>query len=219
MQIAIDGPAGAGKSTVAKALANRLHCKYLDTGALFRAIGYELLCEGVNVNNEAAVDKCLPNIHIGIEYDGPVQHVLVNGKDVTDKIRTEQVGLAASDIGKWPAVRSKLMAIERDYASKNDVIMDGRDIGSVILPNADYKFFVTATATARAARRVKDLLAAGIEANAADVEKEIRARDEQDMHRAVAPLRQVEGQVLIDTSELTEDEVVDKLQHIIEGRA
>lgn len=218
MQIAIDGPAGAGKSTVAKALASRLHCKYLDSGALFRAIGYELMRQGVDVNNEADVDKYLPDIHIGVEYDGPIQHVLVNGEDVTDRIRTQEVGRAASDVGKWSAVRSMLMTIERDFASKNDVIMDGRDIASVILPNADYKFFVTATAAARAQRRVKDLQAAGIEANAQDVEKEIRARDDQDMHRAIAPLRQVEGQTLIDTSELTQDEVVDKLQRMIEGR-
>lgn len=215
MQIAIDGPAGAGKSTVARALADAMDLKYLDTGALFRAVGYGLLERGVDLSDEAAVDAAMPDIDLTLFFEGHAQHVTVNGVDVTGRIRTEEVGRAASDVGRWPVVRDTIKRIEREFARVNDVVMDGRDIASVILPDADFKIYLTASARARALRRCKELRASGQQPDVDAVEKEIEERDQQDTQRAVAPLRHTEGEILVDTSDMTQAEVVDKLQSIV----
>lgn len=200
ISIAIDGPSGAGKSSLAKRLAAELGYVYVDTGAMYRAIGLYTLRAGQNTKDAAAVAALLPDIHLDIRPGQGAQQILLNGKDVTETVRQEQVGMAASDVSAHPAVRAFLLETQRALAARSNVLMDGRDIGTVVLPDATVKIFLTATPEARAQRRLAELQAKGQAADYATVLADIRLRDDQDTHRAVAPLRQAADAVLLDTS-------------------
>ena len=213
--VAIDGPAGAGKSTVAKAAAKAAGLIYVDTGAMYRAIGLYLLREGTDLRDEKAVEEKLPGIGVSIEYDQGVQKVLLNGEDVSSLIRTQEVGEAASLTSAYGPVREKLLNLQRDLAEKQDVVMDGRDIGTNILPHAQLKVYLTASVEVRAKRRYDELLAKGETAVLSEVEKEIEERDYRDMHREIAPLKKAEDAVLLDTSDLSIDEAVKALLVLI----
>ncbi len=206
--VAVDGPAGAGKSTVAKAAAKAAGLIYVDTGAMYRAIGLYLLTEGVDIHDEPAVAESLPGITVSIAYEDGIQKVILNGEDVSGKIRTQEVGEAASVTSAYGAVREKLLDLQRDLAKKQDVIMDGRDIGTNILPDAQLKIFLTASVAVRAKRRYDELIEKGEQAVYADVEREIEERDYRDSHREIAPLRQAEDAVVVDTSNLSIDQSV-----------
>ena len=213
--IAIDGPVGAGKSTVAKALSRRLGFIYVDTGALYRAIGYEAISRGIDPYDQQAVCELLKEISIGIEYVGKDQHVFVNACDVTDNIRTEKVSMAASAVSAYPEVRLFLLHLQRDFAKSLNVIMDGRDIGTVILPQADIKFFLTASGEERASRRVKDLSAKGIDADYGEVLADLTKRDYNDSHRSEAPLKVADDAIIVDTTDMDFDTVVEYMTGII----
>ena len=200
ISIAIDGPSGAGKSSLAKRLAAELGYVYVDTGAMYRAIGLYTLRAGQNTKDAAAVAALLPDIHLDIRPGQGAQQILLNGEDVTETVRQEQVGMAASDVSAHPAVRAFLLETQRALAARSNVLMDGRDIGTVVLPDATVKIFLTATPEARAQRRLAELQAKGQAADYATVLADIRLRDDQDTHRAVAPLRQAADAVLLDTS-------------------
>lgn len=221
MNIAIDGPGGAGKSTVAKEVASRLHMQYLDTGALYRTVGYVLDRNGVDLRVEQEVEKHLPDLNVALVYDeANVQHVLVNGEDLTSYIRTPEAGKCASKVAVHACVREKLLGIQRDAARRYDVIMDGRDIGTVVLPDADLKFFITATTEERARRRLKELVAAGAPHGTLEQTiSEIAERDNRDMNRKVAPLRQAEDAIYLDTTDMTREEVVDFVCDKVEKKA
>ena len=203
ISIAIDGPSGAGKSTLARSIAAKLEYLYVDTGAIYRTIGLYALENGVDPKDEAAVTATLPNIQVGLEYgeDG-LQHMLLNGRDVTKDIRLPDVSLYASAVSAHPPVRAFLLEMQRKLARENNVIMDGRDIGTVVLPDADVKVFLTATAAERARRRCLELEQRGTPQPFEKVLAEIEERDYNDSHRATAPLRQAEDAVLLDTTEL-----------------
>lgn len=200
ISVAIDGPSGAGKSSLAKRLAAELGYVYVDTGAMYRAIGLYTLRAGQNTKDAAAVAALLPDIHLDIRPGQGAQQILLNGEDVTETVRQEQVGMAASDVSAHPAVRAFLLETQRALAARSNVLMDGRDIGTVVLPDATVKIFLTATPEARAQRRLAELQAKGQAADYATVLADIRLRDDQDTHRAVAPLRQAADAVLLDTS-------------------
>ena len=200
ISIAIDGPSGAGKSSLAKRLAAELGYVYVDTGAMYRAIGLYTLRAGQNTKDAAAVAALLPDIHLDIRPGQGAQQILLNGEDVTETVRQEQVGMAASDVSAHPAVRAFLLETQRALAARSNVLMDGRNIGTVVLPDATVKIFLTATPEARAQRRLAELQAKGQAADYATVLADIRLRDDQDTHRAVAPLRQAADAVLLDTS-------------------
>ena len=200
ISIAIDGPSGAGKSSLAKRLAAELGYVYVDTGAMYRAIGLYTLRAGQNTKDAAAVAALLPDIHLDIRPGQGAQQILLNGEDVTETVRQERVGMAASDVSAHPAVRAFLLETQRALAARSNVLMDGRDIGTVVLPDATVKIFLTATPEARAQRRLAELQAKGQAADYATVLADIRLRDDQDTHRAVAPLRQAADAVLLDTS-------------------
>ncbi len=198
--IAIDGPAGAGKSTIARKLAGELGYIYVDTGALYRAIGYFCLSRGVDVKDETAVMGVLVGLHIELRFVDMEQRVFLNDQDVTAKIRTEAVSMAASAVSALPAVRSFLLDLQRDIAAQNNVVMDGRDIATVILPNADVKIFLTASPEERARRRYEELIGKGVSADYAAVLADLKKRDYDDSHREVAPLKPAEGAILVDTT-------------------
>lgn len=206
ISIAIDGPSGAGKSSLAKRLAAELGYVYVDTGAMYRAIGLYTLRAGQNTKDAAAVAALLPDIHLDIRPGQGAQQILLNGEDVTETVRQEQVGMAASDVSAHPAVRAFLLETQRALAARSNVLMDGRDIGTVVLPDATVKIFLTATPEARAQRRLAELQAKGQAADYATVLADIRLRDDQDTHRAVAPLRQAADAVLLDTSAIDLEE-------------
>ena len=218
IQIAIDGPSGAGKSTVAKALAAKLGIVYVDTGALYRTIGYYVRSKNADPKDPAAVEALLPEIEIELKYENGTQIVCLNGENLGDKIRTPEMSMYASAVSAIPAVRAFLLDTQRDIAKKNSVIMDGRDIGTVILPNADVKIYLTATAEARAQRRLDQLKQNGTEANFDDVLREVNARDYQDMNRAVDPLRCAEDATVVDSSELTFEETVQAILRVVEEK-
>ncbi len=203
ISIAIDGPSGAGKSTLARSIAAKLGYLYVDTGAIYRTIGLYALENGVDPKDEAAVTATLPDIQVGLEYgeDG-LQHMLLNGRDVTKDIRLPDVSLYASAVSAHPPVRAFLLEMQRKLARENNVIMDGRDIGTVVLPDADVKVYLTATAAERARRRCLELEQRGTPQPFEKVLAEIEERDYNDSHRATAPLRQAEDAVLLDTTEL-----------------
>ncbi|MBR3404723.1 MAG: (d)CMP kinase [Firmicutes bacterium] len=215
--VAIDGPGGAGKSTVAKAAASRMDMQYVDTGAMFRAVAYALIQRGIDPEDEAAIKPVIGDLNVRVDYIDHKQIVSVEDVDVTPYIRTPEVGQGASKVGVHGCVREKLLAIQRQVAEDYSVIMDGRDIGTVVLPMADLKLFITASAEERAKRRYKELVAAGnTEADLATIEAEIRERDYRDSHRAIAPLKQADDAYLLDTTEMTLDEVINKVCAMIE---
>ncbi len=218
MNIAIDGPAGAGKSTIAKLAAKGLGFLYVDTGAMYRAIGLYLLENEVDYNEESQLLEALDKINIEIKYVDGVQRVILNDRDVSEAIRREEVGQAASTTSALKPVRAKLLDLQRDIAAKNDVIMDGRDIGTNILPNAELKIYLTASVEVRAQRRYKELVEKGETPDFEEVKKGIEQRDYQDMNRDIAPLRQAEDAVLVDTSDMTIDEVVARITELAEDR-
>ena len=213
--IAIDGPAGAGKSTIAKKLAKELGYVYVDTGAMYRAIAYYFLQNQVDVNDEEAIASACPNVNVTIAYQDGEQQVLLNGENVNGVIRKEEVGKTASTTSVYPVVRAKLMDLQHELATKENVIMDGRDIGTVVLPNADVKIFLTASSKFRAKRRYDELTEKGVECDFDEIEKDIIDRDYRDMHRETAPLKQAEDAILLDSSELDIDGVVNRMKEII----
>ena len=213
--IAIDGPAGAGKSTIAKRLAKELGYVYVDTGAMYRAMAYYFLKNQVDTNDEEAIAKACPNVNVTIAYQDGEQQVLLNGENVNGVIRKEEVGKMASTTSVYLVVRAKLMDLQRELAMKENVIMDGRDIGTVVLPNADVKIFLTASSKVRAKRRYDELTEKGVECDFDEIEKDIIDRDYRDMHRETAPLKQAEDAILLDSSELDIDGVVNRMKEII----
>lgn len=218
ISVAIDGPSGAGKSTLAKRLAKELGYLYVDTGAMYRAIGLFALRQGVNPKDEAAVTALLPQIQIELRYVDGAQRVLLCGEDVSEAIRAENVGMATSAVSAHPPVRAFLLELQRGMARTHDILMDGRDIGTVILPGATVKIFLTASAEARADRRFKELQDKGVDTDYETVLEDIRRRDYQDSHRATAPLRQAEDAVLVDTSEMDLEESFQALKSLILSR-
>ena len=215
IQIAIDGPSGAGKSTLAKALAAKLGIVYVDTGALYRTIGYYVRSKDTEPKDADAVAKLLPQITIELKYDNGTQRVLLNGEDLGDRIRTPEMSMYASAVSSLPVVRTFLLDTQRDIAKKNSVIMDGRDIGTVILPNADVKIFLVANDECRARRRLAELAQKGIVDTFENVLADMRARDAADSTRAVAPAVAAPDAIHFDNSDLTPDECVEKLLAIV----
>ncbi len=213
--IAIDGPAGAGKSTIAKKLAKELGYIYVDTGAMYRAMAYYFLQNGVAADDEAAIAAATDQVDISIAYQNGEQCVLLNGENVNPVIRKEEVGKMASATSKYPVVRTKLVALQQQLAAKEDVIMDGRDIGTVVLPNANVKIYLTASSAVRAKRRFDELTEKGLSCDLAVIEKDIIDRDYQDMHRETSPLKQADDAILLDSSDLDIDGVVNKMKEII----
>ncbi|WP_283128526.1 (d)CMP kinase [Allofournierella massiliensis] len=218
ISVAIDGPSGAGKSTLAKRLAKELGYLYVDTGAMYRSIGLFALRQGVDPKDEAAVTALLPQIQIELRYVNGAQRVLLCGEDVSEAIRAEEVGMATSAVSAHPPVRAFLLELQRGMARTHDILMDGRDIGTVILPNASVKIFLTASAEARATRRFRELQEKGVDTDLETVLEDIRRRDYQDSHRATAPLRQAEDAVLVDTSEMDLEESFQALKSLILSR-
>ncbi|MBQ2579480.1 MAG: (d)CMP kinase [Lachnospiraceae bacterium] len=218
INIAIDGPAGAGKSTIAKKLAKELGFVYVDTGAMYRSMGLYFLRKGVDGKDEAAIQAGCPEISVSIQYENGEQQVLLNGENVSGLIRTEEVGKMASTISAYGFVRDTLTELQRNLARTQNVIMDGRDIGTCILPNADVKIYLTASVECRATRRYKELLGRGVDANYDEIAADIAKRDEQDMNREVAPLRQAEDAVLVDSSDMNIDEVVEAIRKIYQEK-
>ena len=217
--IAIDGPAGAGKSTIAKRLAKELGYRYVDTGAIYRTVAYFFDLWGVSPKDIDGIRRYIDELNIDIEYDEDgLQHLIMNGIDVTGDIRTQDISQKASLISAHAIVRDAMMDMQRDAAKKYNVIMDGRDIGTVVLPKANVKIFLTASAEVRAQRRTDELLAKGQKANYATILKEIQQRDYQDTHREVAPLKMCRDSVKVDTSDLDIDEVIAKIRGIIQEK-
>lgn len=215
--IAIDGPAGAGKSTIAKKLAKDLGYIYVDTGAMYRAMAYYFIQNQISSDDLEGITNACKNVDISIEYVNGEQCVILNGENVNGVIRTEEVGNMASATSVYPVVREKLVELQQQLAKKADVIMDGRDIGTVVLPKADVKIYLTASSKVRAERRYKELREKGVECNLDDIEKDIIDRDYRDMHREVSPLKQAIDAVLLDSSTLDIDGVVEKMKEIIQG--
>ena len=214
--IAIDGPAGAGKSTIAKALAKELGYHYVDTGAIYRTVAYFLDLLGVSPKDVDGVERYIDELTIGIEYDETgKQHMIMNGRDVTDEIRTQDISQKASLVSAHAVVRDMLLDMQRDVAKKHNVIMDGRDIGTVVLPKATVKIFLTATAEVRAQRRTDELIAKGQKADFQQTLKDIQQRDYQDTHRPIAPLKQAKDAYLLDTSELDIEGVLAQMKKVI----
>lgn len=209
--IAIDGPAGAGKSTIAKKVAKELGYIYVDTGAMYRAIAYYLVTNQIDVEEESALMKACESITIEIKYEQDAQQVYLNGENVTPYLRTEETGNMASKSSAKAPVRAALLDLQRDMADKFDVVMDGRDIGTNVLPNAEVKIYLTASSKERANRRYKELVGKGETPDFDKIEADIIERDERDMNRAIAPLKQAEDAVLVDSSDMGIEEVVAKI--------
>lgn len=209
--VAIDGPAGAGKSTIAKLVAKEKGYIYVDTGAMYRGLAIHFLERGIDPADTEAVAQACANADVSIRYENGAQQILLNGKNVTDRLRTEEVGNMASRTSAIPAVREKLLELQRSLAREKDVIMDGRDIGTNILPDADVKIYLTASVETRALRRYNELKEKGEECDLQSVCHDIEERDKRDMEREIAPLRQAEDAVLVDSSDMTIDQVVRKI--------
>ena len=216
ISIAIDGPAGAGKSTIARRLAKELGYHYVDTGAIYRTAAYFFELWGVSPKDIDGITRYIDELNVAIEYDDEgVQHMLMNGIDVTDDIRTQEIGQKASLVSAHAIVREAMLDMQRDVAKNYDVIMDGRDIGTVVLPKATVKIFLTASAEVRAQRRLEEMLAKGQKGNFQQVLADIQKRDYQDSHRPIAPLKQAKDAVLLDTSDLDIDGVVAAMKKIV----
>lgn len=209
--IAIDGPAGAGKSTIAKKIAKELEFIYVDTGAMYRAMALYFIRNQVDVKNEDAINAACKKIDVKIVYENEMQQVLLNGENVTGLLREEEVGNMASKTSSYKMVRQTLLGLQRDLAKTANILMDGRDIGTHVLPNADLKIYLTASSAVRAKRRYDELLEKGESANLDQIEEDIKQRDHQDMSRKIAPLKQAEDAVLVDSSHMGIDEVVTKV--------
>lgn len=218
INVAIDGPAGAGKSTIARTAAHTLGYIYVDTGALYRAVGVYSLRRGFDTKNADTVADTLSDICVELKFIGDIQHVFLNGEDVSEEIRTPEASMAASDVSAVPAVRQFLFDLQRDIAKQNDCIMDGRDIGTVVLPQAQVKIFLTASPEARAMRRYRELQAKGAADTFEEVLADLKQRDYNDSHRAVAPLKPAEDSILVDTTELNLEESVEKVIAVIQER-
>ena len=218
VSVAVDGPAGAGKSTITKMVAKSLGFNYVDTGAMYRALTYNFLSNGLDELEEEKIKELLSKTDFKVEYVDGVQYVYVNNEEVSDKIRTAEVSKFTSLFAKSPAVRDFLIDTQRNLANTNNIIMDGRDIASVVLPNADVKIFLTASVEERARRRVLDFERQGIEnVDFEKVKEDIKARDWQDENRDIAPLIKVESATLLDTTSLTIDEVVEKMTELVKS--
>ncbi len=209
--IAIDGPAGAGKSTIAKIVAKELGFIYVDTGAMYRTLALACFRDGIDTTDEIAVVKKCESVEVTLGYEDGVQKVYLNGEDVSTEIRREEIGNLTSAIAVYPGVRKILVALQKDLATKNDVVMDGRDIGTAVLPNADLKIYLTASVETRAKRRYDELVEKGQTCDLKEIEKDIEDRDYRDMNREVSPLSQADDAVLVDSSDMTIDEVVAKI--------
>lgn len=214
--IAIDGPAGAGKSTIAKRLAAELHFVYVDTGALYRTVGLAALRRGIDPTDVEGVEALLPSICVELTYIDDAQRVLLDGEDVSALIRTPEVSMAASAVSAMPAVRKFLFHLQQEIASSHNVIMDGRDIGTVVLPHAQVKIFLSASAEDRARRRYEEMLAKGMEAVYEDVLEDMKQRDYNDSHRAAAPLKPADDAILVDTTGNTLEESIALMKKLVE---
>ncbi|MCR5503305.1 MAG: (d)CMP kinase [Lachnospiraceae bacterium] len=217
-QIAIDGPAGAGKSTIAKLVAKKKGYIYVDTGAMYRAMALFMIRKNIDGNDEEAVGKECAGADIGIAYRDGEQVVLLDGENVNSIIRTEEVGNMASLTAKNPRVRERLVILQKELASRNNVVMDGRDIGTVVLPDADVKIYLTASVEVRAKRRYDEIISKGEKADLQVIEEDIRLRDKQDMEREVSPLRKAEDAIEVDSSYLTIEEVTDRILSLCDGK-
>ena len=219
VSVAIDGPAGAGKSTIARQLAAELGYRYVDTGAIYRTVAYFMDLWGVSPKDVDGVNRYIDELTVGIEYDeNGLQHMLMNGMDVTNDIRTQEISQKASLISAHPCVREMLLDMQREIAKQYNVIMDGRDIGTVVLPKATVKIFLTASAEIRAKRRCDELLAKGQKAKYESVLKEIQQRDYQDTHREIAPLKMARDSIKVDTSEMTVQQAVSAIRQIVQEK-
>lgn len=216
--VAIDGPAGAGKSTIAKSVAAELNFIYVDTGAMYRAIALYLIRNGIKADENAKISEKCKEAQVSIQYVDGKQVVLLNGEEVNPYIRTEEVGNMASASSTNPDVRAQLLDLQRELAAKNDVIMDGRDIGTNILPDAQVKIYLTASIEVRAKRRYNELIAKGLECDLKEIEKDIAERDERDMNREIAPLKQAEDAVFLDTSDMGIEEVKNAIIELIRSK-
>lgn len=212
--IAVDGPAGAGKSTIAKLVAKKMNLIYVDTGAMYRAMALYMLKQKVDIQNEGAVAAACTGADVTIKYEEGVQVVYLNGENVNAFLRTEEVGNAASKTSGVPAVRARLLELQQNLATNSDCIMDGRDIGTCVLPGADVKIYLTASSAVRAKRRYDELTAKGETCDIAQIQADIEERDYRDMTREIAPLKQAEDAVLLDSSYMTIDEVVERIVEI-----
>ncbi|MBF1028752.1 MAG: (d)CMP kinase [Lachnospiraceae bacterium] len=217
-KIAIDGPAGAGKSTIAKQVARRENLIYIDTGAMYRAMSLLMLQNGIPLNDAEKIGQECSRAQIDISYENGEQAVFLNGENVDAFLREERVGNAASAVSAVPRVRERLVQLQRELAESVDVVMDGRDIGTVVLPDADLKIFLTASSRVRAERRYRELQEKGIEADLKTIQRDIEERDHRDMTRETSPLRQAEDAVVIDSSMMTVDEVIQNILDLIQSR-
>ena len=215
--VAIDGPAGAGKSTVAKKLAEKLNFTYLDSGAMYRAVTLAALEDGVDVNNKEKLKRLVKDLSIDIEYKNNKFNIFMDDQDITNEIRTERVDNNVSAVAKIKAVRDELVKKQRMIAQTKDIVMDGRDIGTRVLPQADYKFYITATVKERAQRRYKDVVNRGEDKSFEEVQQEIIRRDRIDSNRKYSPLKKAEDAVVIDTTDLNKEQVLEKILSIIKG--
>lgn len=213
--IAIDGPAGSGKSTIAKILSEKLGIVYIDTGAMYRTVAYYCMANGISTTNGEAVEKALDSIKMEIKMNDGIQHMILNGRDVTGLIRTAEVGQGASNVGTFIPVRDRLVEMQQDMAKKISVVMDGRDIGTVVLPNAEVKIYLNADVEERARRRLKEFQAQGRKETLCDVIEQIKQRDHNDMTREYNPLRKAENAVEIDTTGMSVENVADAVLKIV----
>lgn len=216
MNIAIDGPVGAGKSSIADQVAERLHILHLDTGAMYRAFALYALRSGVDMDSEAALSALAEQVDVQVRYEEGAQRTLLFGEDVSDLIRTGEVSLAASAVSKWPAVRARMVRAQQEMARKADMLIDGRDIGTVVLKDSPCKIYLTADAQERARRRYVQQMEKGDATPYEQVLRELNARDEQDMNRKTTPLRRAEDAVLVDSTHMTQEETVEAIIDIVE---
>ena len=216
--IAIDGPAGAGKSTIAKKVAKELDFIYVDTGAMYRSMALYLIRKGVKVEEKNKIIELLPEIHVTLAYVEGEQHVYLNQEDVSSLIRNEEVSQMTSSISTIAEVREALLSLQRNLAKENNVLMDGRDIGTCVLPNAELKIYLTASTKVRAKRRYDEMIEKGMECNLKELEASIKERDQRDMNREIAPLKQAEDAVFLDTSDMNIEEVVSAIIRLVKER-